>query len=200
MSKENLVFARNSETQIWKKYDVQLSKEISSSYAVRKRSFEKNRIYNCWKKSCLKEILSSYETKKLKLIEKKNKLSLYELWKMLNANKKKWLSEVSCSFSSIMLFKNINLFHYIKFHNNLKRLQYFVQNEVIFSCVYNFFDFIIFTITCFEHCVKMQILFRCHTHFVQLNSVDVDVNANIIHYLYDERMLINQKICRTYLI
>jgi hypothetical protein len=57
---KNLVFVRSSQMQLWKEENLQLSKEISSSYAIRKHSFEKNIIYNCRKKSCLRTKLKNW--------------------------------------------------------------------------------------------------------------------------------------------
>jgi hypothetical protein len=58
----NLVFVQSQEARA----ALLLSKEISSSYEVQKRSFEKNRIYSCRKKSRLR---TQFESTALKEVE-----------------------------------------------------------------------------------------------------------------------------------
>jgi hypothetical protein len=55
---------------------------------------------------------------------------------------------------------------------------FFLANYLIDNCKFfvrcrniNLLDFIVYTIICSEHYVKMQVLFRCRTHFVRLKML-----------------------------
>jgi hypothetical protein len=55
---------------------------------------------------------------------------------------------------------------------------FFLVNYLINNCKFfvrcrniDLFDFIVFTITCFEHYVEVQVLFKCYTHFLRLKML-----------------------------
>jgi hypothetical protein len=87
---------------LWTKWTIELNnnffvQNLKNTYEVVWRSTQIERVFFSRRKIIINEIRTRHVAdinlivvvKKLKLVRKKNKLSLHELWKMLNANKKK---------------------------------------------------------------------------------------------------------------